>query len=89
MTDSKDRDDGAPGSVQLEHADLNRDVEGSPDKPAADKATEFLKQADHQVVVTLRDSRRVAKLIDWRILPILLWDYCHNLFPAHRADFDR
>jgi hypothetical protein len=37
-----------------------------------DKATEFLKQADHQVVVTHGDSRRVAKLIDWRILPILL-----------------
>ncbi|KAL2133504.1 hypothetical protein VTI74DRAFT_2230 [Chaetomium olivicolor] len=41
-----------------------------------DKATEFLKQADHQVIVTHGDSRRVAKLIDWRILPIMLFIYC-------------
>lgn len=79
MAESKDGDDGTAGSIQLEHADLSRDIEGNAYKPAAgkdvmglDKATEFLKQADHQVVVTLRDSRRVAKLIDWRILPILL-----------------
>ena len=53
-------------------------VEPAPDRTnnvyprGFDKATEFLKQADHEVVVTHGDSRRVAKLIDWRILPILL-----------------
>jgi DNA-binding MurR/RpiR family transcriptional regulator len=79
MADNKDRDGSAPESVGIEEADIHKDVEANPHKAAADKdvrgldkATEFLKQADHQVVVTLRDSRRVAKLIDWRILPILL-----------------
>ncbi|KAH6853130.1 allantoate permease [Chaetomium sp. MPI-CAGE-AT-0009] len=57
-------------------------VEPAPDRTknaypkGLDKATAFLKQADHEVVVTHGDSRRVAKLIDWRILPILLFIYC-------------
>ncbi|KAK4102533.1 allantoate permease [Parathielavia hyrcaniae] len=83
MADKPDQDDSVPESVRVEQAQLDRDVEGSLYKPAADKdakgidkAAEFLKQADHQVVVTLRDSRRVAKLIDWRIMPILLVIYC-------------
>ncbi|KAK4118266.1 allantoate permease [Parathielavia appendiculata] len=83
MADKTERDDSAPETVRVEQAQLDRDVEGSLHKPAADKdvkgidkAAEFLKQADHQVVVTLRDSRRVAKLIDWRILPVLLVIYC-------------
>jgi hypothetical protein len=41
-----------------------------------DKATVFLKQTDQQIVVTHGDSRRVVKLIDWHILPILLFIYC-------------
>lgn len=93
MADSKDRDHGSgPESTHVEKTALDRDVEASPSKSAADhhdavepaaasprgldKAAVFLKQADHQAVVTHGDSRRVARLIDWRILPILLFIYC-------------
>lgn len=92
MAASKDTDASAPNTMQIEKAELDRDVEASPRKSTADldavepapnhtaaafpkgldKATEFLKQADHEIVVTHGDSRRVVKLIDWRILPILL-----------------
>ncbi|SPQ25018.1 89b58ccb-f7e7-45ac-9b71-318dcc3e8e47 [Thermothielavioides terrestris] len=41
-----------------------------------DKAAAFLKQADHQVVVTHSDSRRVLRRIDWRLMPIMLVIYC-------------
>jgi hypothetical protein len=48
-------------------------VEPSPVKVVGvDKAAQFLKEADHQVVVTRAENRRVLKLIDWRILPLLL-----------------
>jgi hypothetical protein len=89
----KNRNDNVPGSAEVEHAELDRDIEATRHNAAADqdavepapdrtetafpksldKVTAFLKQADHEVVVTHGDSRRVAKLIDWRILPILLY----------------
>lgn len=58
---------------------------GSPDKgsshipkagEARDVAAQFLKQADHPVVVTPEDNRRVLRRIDLRILPIILFVYC-------------
>ncbi|KND91789.1 putative transporter [Tolypocladium ophioglossoides CBS 100239] len=41
-----------------------------------DKAAQFLKQADHPVVVTPADNARVLRRIDFRILPIMLFVYC-------------
>lgn len=41
-----------------------------------DKAAQFLKQADHPVVVTPADNARVLRRIDLRILPIMLFVYC-------------
>lgn len=41
-----------------------------------DKAAQFLKQADHPVIVTPADNARVLRKIDWRILPIMLFVYC-------------
>lgn len=43
---------------------------------ARDVAAQFLKQADHPVVVTPEDNRRVLRRIDLRILPIILFVYC-------------
>jgi DNA-binding MurR/RpiR family transcriptional regulator len=87
MADGKERNDNAPEAIRVEEArdvganklaaDPDR-VEAAPDRARAvypkglDKAAEILKQADHEVVVTVGESRRVVKLIDWRILPILL-----------------
>jgi hypothetical protein len=45
-------------------------------KADRDKAAQFLKQADHTVVVTPEDNARVLSLIDWRLLPLLLFTYC-------------
>ncbi|KAH7011239.1 allantoate permease [Ilyonectria destructans] len=57
---------------------VNNDaIESAPAKiEKLDKAAQFLKQAQHQVVVTRAENRRVRKLIDWRILPLLLVVYC-------------
>jgi hypothetical protein len=41
-----------------------------------DRAAQFLKQADHQVVVTPEENARVLRLIDLRLLPLLLVVYC-------------
>lgn len=41
-----------------------------------DKAAQFLKQADHQVVVTPAENARILRRIDLRILPIMLFVYC-------------
>ncbi|KAJ6440112.1 allantoate permease [Purpureocillium lavendulum] len=41
-----------------------------------DKAAQFLKQADHPVVVTQADNDRVRRMIDMRLLPIMLFVYC-------------
>lgn len=41
-----------------------------------DKAAQFLKQADHPVVVTPADNDRVRRKIDMRLLPIMLFVYC-------------
>lgn len=43
---------------------------------AKDMAAQFLKQADHQVIVTPEDNARVLRRIDWRILPLILFVYC-------------
>lgn len=53
---------------------VNNDaIESAPTKvEKLDKAAQFLKQAQHQVIVTRAENRRVRKLIDWRILPLLL-----------------
>ncbi|KAK3302864.1 allantoate permease [Chaetomium strumarium] len=91
MADSKERNDNAPEAIRVEEArdveanklaaDTDR-VEAAPDRARGvypkglDKAAEILKQADHEVVVTVGESRRVVKLVDWRILPILLFIYC-------------
>ncbi|KAI9154843.1 allantoate permease [Paramyrothecium foliicola] len=46
-------------------------------RPAVrDKAAQFLKEADHRVVVTAADNRRVLRKIDLRLLPLLLFVYC-------------
>ncbi|KAF5009157.1 hypothetical protein FDECE_4601 [Fusarium decemcellulare] len=77
----------SPEASQVEQAHVpdlearqpaDRDViEAAPTKAKElDKAAQFLKQAQHQVVVTRADNRRVRKLIDWRILPLLLVVYC-------------
>ncbi|SPN96635.1 related to permease of the major facilitator superfamily [Cephalotrichum gorgonifer] len=41
-----------------------------------DKAAQFLKQANHPVVVTPEDNARVLRKIDLRLLPLLLVVYC-------------
>ncbi|KAK5994121.1 putative transporter [Cladobotryum mycophilum] len=41
-----------------------------------DKAAQFLKQADHTVIVTAADNKRVLRKIDLHILPIILFVYC-------------
>ncbi|KAK4143438.1 major facilitator superfamily domain-containing protein [Dichotomopilus funicola] len=65
--------EAGPAKSAIDHNDDAAESHG------LDKATVFLKQvgkAGHQVVVSHADSRRVAKLIDRRILPILLFIYC-------------
>ncbi|EME89697.1 uncharacterized protein MYCFIDRAFT_185895 [Pseudocercospora fijiensis CIRAD86] len=41
-----------------------------------DKAAELLKKAGHSVVVTPEENKRILSLIDWHILPIILFIYC-------------
>lgn len=41
-----------------------------------DKAAQLLKAADHAVVVTPEDNKRILRSIDWHILPIVLVIYC-------------
>ena len=41
-----------------------------------DKAAQFLKQADHPIVVTPADNKRVLRKVDLRILPLILTVYC-------------
>ena len=76
-----------PESVQLESTQ-HHDIEAKPQathatdpdavEPAPpkfgkmDKAAQFLKEADQQVIVTRANNRRVLKLIDMRLLPLLL-----------------
>ncbi|KAK8926703.1 putativetransporter [Metarhizium anisopliae] len=57
---------------QVDHASRVEDVQ----VVGRDKAAQFLKQADHPVVVTPADNARVLRKIDWRILPIMLFVYC-------------
>lgn len=57
---------------QVDHASTMEDVQ----VVGRDKAAQFLKQADHPVVVTPADNARVLRKIDWRILPIMLFVYC-------------
>ncbi|EFY94920.1 MFS transporter [Metarhizium robertsii] len=57
---------------QVDHASRMEDVQ----VVGRDKAAQFLKQADHPVVVTPADNARVLRKIDWRILPIMLFVYC-------------
>ncbi|EFY88872.1 hypothetical protein J3458_016492 [Metarhizium acridum] len=57
---------------QVDHASRMDDVQ----IVGRDKAAQFLKQADHPVVVTPADNSRVLRKIDWRILPIMLFVYC-------------
>lgn len=59
------------------------DGDGAPDPTAAiktksgrDKAAQFLKQANRQVVLTPEDNARILRRIDLRILPIILIVYC-------------
>lgn len=82
------KDAAAPESIQLEATQTQHDIEAKPrtqhvsDPDAVeaapsknvltDKAAQFLKEADHQVVVTRANNRRVLSIIDWRLLP-LLW----------------
>jgi hypothetical protein len=58
--------------VNVEHAPRRDDIQVM----GRDKAAQFLKQADHPVVVTPADNARVLRKIDWRILPIMLFVYC-------------
>ncbi|KID84490.1 allantoate permease [Metarhizium guizhouense ARSEF 977] len=57
---------------RVDHASTMEDVQ----VVGRDKAAQFLKQADHPVVVTPADNARVLRKIDWRILPIMLFVYC-------------
>ncbi|KFG84134.1 allantoate permease [Metarhizium anisopliae] len=57
---------------QVDHASRMEDVQ----VVGRDKAAQFLKQAEHPVVVTPADNARVLRKIDWRILPIMLFVYC-------------
>lgn len=41
-----------------------------------DKAVQLLKAAGHSVVVTPEENKRILKMIDWHILPIILTIYC-------------
>lgn len=41
-----------------------------------DKAAQFLKAANHHVIITPADNTRVLRKIDLRILPLILFTYC-------------
>lgn len=43
---------------------------------ARDKAGQLLKAADHSVVVTPTENKRILRKIDLAILPIILFTYC-------------
>ncbi|KAF4119231.1 MFS family permease [Geosmithia morbida] len=45
-------------------------------KSARGKAAQLLKEVGHHVVVTPEENKRVLRLIDLRILPIILFVYC-------------
>lgn len=45
-------------------------------KSGRDKAAEFLKKANQQVIITPADNARVLRRIDLRILPLILFTYC-------------
>ncbi|POR39778.1 Putative transporter [Tolypocladium paradoxum] len=86
MHPEKNPDGIHPGGVQPPQDDVDArhidtvDPEGINAAPTGgksrDKAAEFLKQADHPVVVTPADNTRVLRRIDLRILPIMLFVYC-------------
>ncbi|GAO15376.1 uncharacterized protein UV8b_07061 [Ustilaginoidea virens] len=65
---------GAADVLQVEHG-AQRPTDDI-QQASRDKAAQFLKQADHSVVVTPADSARVCRSIDWHILPIMLFVYC-------------
>ncbi|KAL1876344.1 hypothetical protein VTK73DRAFT_9587 [Phialemonium thermophilum] len=72
---------GGPGSTPNAPTLAELDViEPAPDPSQGfsgrDKAAEFLKQADHEVIVTPEDNARVLRKIDLRILPLILSVYC-------------
>ncbi|KAM0271394.1 hypothetical protein ACHAQH_009116 [Verticillium albo-atrum] len=82
------KDIDAPESAQLENT-VQPDIEARPRaadpdevQPApsksvlVDKAAQFLKEADHPVVVTRANNRRVLRIVDLRLLPLLLVVYC-------------
>lgn len=72
-----ERDNAAPPPNNVDGPQETDDaVTAIKTKSGRDKAAQFLKQADHAVIVTPEDNARVLRLIDWRILPLLLITYC-------------
>ncbi len=64
-------------TVDAAHIEGTADMETS--KMVArgyDKAALFLQQADHPVIVTPEDDKRILRKIDLRLLPIILFVYC-------------
>lgn len=78
--------DDAPDAVHMETHEDPAPSDPDPDSGPRNKAAEVLKQAEAEhhedggagpaVVVTPEDNARVLRLIDMRILPILLVVYC-------------
>lgn len=84
MADLTTKDSIGPESAQIESASQDKataihtdDAIGpAPRLPKGmDKAEQFLKEAGHSVTVTVGSNRRVVRLIDLRLLPILLVVY--------------
>ncbi|KLU86890.1 allantoate permease, partial [Magnaporthiopsis poae ATCC 64411] len=84
VSSSSDRDkEMAPEAAQIERPrayakDANDDAIRPAPKATKglDKAEQFLKEAGRTVVVTQANNKRVVRLVDMRLLPILLVVYC-------------
>ncbi|KAI6382248.1 hypothetical protein MCOR25_000836 [Pyricularia grisea] len=84
MADPINKDAIAAESAQIESASPDKPtaihtddaIRPAPRLPKGmDKAEQFLKEAGHSVTVTVGNNRRVVRLIDMRLLPILLVVY--------------
>ncbi|KAI6546543.1 hypothetical protein MCOR03_011577 [Pyricularia oryzae] len=84
MADPTAKDSIGPESAQIESASQDKAtaihtddaIRPAPRLPKGmDKAEQFLKEAGHSVTVTVGSNRRVVRLIDLRLLPILLVVY--------------